>query len=104
MNKQMTLCAAFAIMALALSASGVTLTLDRNYSGAPAPKTVATDGQGCLTGAPLPVPKRSDYVFRGWFTTPAAGSGSQVIAGAAGTKFAKTQRSTRGGSTRRRRI
>jgi len=86
MKKQMILCAAFAIMTFALSASGVTLTLDRNYSGTPAPKTVATDAQGCLTGAPLPVPKRTGYVFRGWFTTPATG-GSQVIAGAAGTKF-----------------
>jgi len=88
MKKRMILCAAVALTAFALSASGVTLTLDRNYSGAPAPKTVATDGQGCLTGAPLPVPKRAGYVFRGWFAAPAAG-GAQVIAGAAGTKFAK---------------
>jgi uncharacterized repeat protein (TIGR02543 family) len=82
----MILCAAFAIVAFALSASGVTLTLDKNYSGAPAPKTFATDSQGCLTGAPLPAPKRPGYVFRGWFTTAAAG-GARVIAGAAGTKF-----------------
>ncbi len=88
MKKQMMiLCAAFAIMAFALQASGVTLTLDRNYIGAPAPKTVATDAQGCLTGAPLPVPKRPGYFFRGWFTT--ATGGSQVIAGAAGTKFSQ---------------
>jgi len=79
----------FVIMILALFAFGATLTLDANYSGAPAPKTVATDAQGCLTGAPLPVPKRAGYVFRGWFTTSEATGGTQVILGAAGTKFTK---------------
>ncbi|GBU25523.1 hypothetical protein R83H12_02173 [Fibrobacteria bacterium R8-3-H12] len=68
---------------------GAVLTLDKNYSGAPSPKIVETDAQGCLTSAPLPAPKREGYVFRGWFTTAAATGGTQVIAGAAGTKFAK---------------
>jgi uncharacterized repeat protein (TIGR02543 family) len=89
MKKTLILCAAFIIIASALSAFGVTLTLNANYPGAPAPKTVATDGQGCLTGAPLPVPKRPGYTFRGWFTTSAATGGSQVIAGAAGTMFSQ---------------
>jgi len=68
---------------------GATITLDKNYSGAPAPKIVTTDAQGCLTGAPLPVPKRTGYTFRGWFTTAEATGGTQVILGAAGTKFTK---------------
>jgi len=83
----MILRAVFVIMTFALSAFGATLTLDVNYPGAPAPKTFATDAQGCLTSAPLPVPKRAGYVFRGWFTTSAATGGTQVILGAAGTKF-----------------
>ena len=79
----------FISLFLSVPLFGVTLTLDKNYSGAPAPKIVTTDDQGCLTGAPLPVPKRPGYVFRGWFTTAAATGGTQVVLGATGTKFTK---------------
>ena len=75
-----------------LNAQTVTITFDWNYTDASTNITRATDAYGNLTGEPLPIPARSDYIFNGWFTTAAQTGGSRVLSGATGTKF--TQNTT----------
>ena len=92
MKKQTILWAAMAVMAWVWTAAAqFTITLDQNFSGAPANSSVMTDAHGSLMGdPPLPVPRRAGQIFNGWFM--AATGGSRVIVGATGTKF--TQNAT----------
>ncbi|MDR2581823.1 MAG: hypothetical protein LBC85_12640, partial [Fibromonadaceae bacterium] len=88
---------AMLVLAATLSAQVRTITLDQNYTGAPANMIVQTDAQGNLTAGaanalqnaprPLPSPTRAGFDFRGWFTTSAATGGARVLSGANGTQF-----------------
>ncbi len=86
MKRFTMVCAVLAVMTLTQAAWGFTITLDRNYSDAPANTTVDTDDHGSLMGPPLPAPARAGHTFTGWFTTASSG-GSRVLSGATGTKF-----------------
>ena len=88
MKKRMLLWTALAVMAWVTiaAAQARTITLDYNYSGAPANITVQTDAHGSLM-MPLPSPRRDGQAFNGWFTTATGGNNTMVLAGATGTKF-----------------
>ena len=75
-----------AVWTVAAQEAGFTITLNQNYTGAPANMARMTNAQGSLVGAPLPVPTRAGQAFTGWWTTASTG-GERVITGATGTRF-----------------
>ncbi|MCL2020214.1 MAG: InlB B-repeat-containing protein [Oscillospiraceae bacterium] len=66
-------------------AEGFTITFNLNYTNAPTPSTRTTAPNGRLATTSMPNnPTRTGFVFVGWFNTPAATGGTQLLPNVSG--------------------